>query len=97
MAVRITCDAQPDVQPRGMVLEIRAKEVGIHGMRDVGGDEEGVGVGAGDEGGDALVGEGVDDAFDDCGEEVGAGALAEEGADFFVVEETDDFDLGAAG
>lgn len=41
-------------------------------------------------------GEGFGDSGDGAGEEVAFCALAEEGADFFVVEEADDFeDAGA--
>lgn len=62
-------------------------------MGDVGGYHEAVGEGLGDEVGDWLVGcEGGDGAFDGAGKEVAFGALAEEAADFFVVEATDDFD-----
>ena len=37
-------------------------------------------------------GEGFDDTGDRAGEEVAVGALAEEGADFFIVEQGDDFE-----
>lgn len=71
-----------------MVGEVGGEEVRVDGVDDVGGDEEGVGVGLGEEGGGGFeaVGEGVGDALEDGGEEVTFCALAELGADFFVVE-----------
>ena len=62
-------------------------------MGDIGGDEEAVGVGAGEDIGTGVaVGKGFGNALDGKREEVPVRALAKEGANFFVVEEGDDFD-----
>ena len=69
-------------------------------MYDVGRDEEAIGVGMGDEIGAAACivrgGQAFADAGEGTGEEVATGTLAEERADFFVIEEADDFE-GAGG
>ena len=83
-----------DVEARGVVFEVGVEEVGVDGVDDVAGDEEGVGVGAGEGGLNLGFGKGLDDALHDDGKEVASGALAEERADFFVVEEGDGADLG---
>lgn len=67
-------------------------------MDDVAGDEEGVCVGSAESrAGFAARGEFFGYALHDDGEEIAAGALAEEGADFFVVEQSNQADLGGAG
>lgn len=89
-----------------MVREVGGEEVGVDCVGHVGGDEEGVCVGLGGEVrawacggfggcGGGGGGETLDDALDGGGEEVAAGALAEEGTDFFVVEYPDEFDDAA--
>lgn len=93
MRVGVCGNRRTNVETRGMVLEVGVEEVGVDGVDDIAGDEEGVCVRAGDKGADRLFGEGVDDAFDDGGEEVAAGALAEERTDFFIVEKGDELDL----
>ena len=82
-----------DVEAWGVVFEVGVEEVGVDGVDDVAGDEEGVGVGAGEGGLNLGFGKGLDDALHDDGEEVASGALAEERADFLVIEEGDGADL----
>lgn len=55
-------------------------------MANVGRDEEGVCVSAGDEAADTFVCELVDDALYDSREEITAGTLAEKRADLFIVK-----------
>lgn len=80
-----------------MVLEVRVEEVGVHGVNDVAGDEEGVCV-CSAEGGVrfAVGGEFFSYALHDAGEEVAVGALAEERTYFFVVEDGHHADLRGA-
>lgn len=96
MPVRISLDGNTDVEARGVVLEVGGHVIRVYRVRDVGGNEEAVGVGLGEGVGVVLEGgeggrEAFDDAGDGAGEEVAVGALAQEGADFFVVEEGDNF------
>lgn len=93
MAVRIRRYGGTYVETRGMVLEVSIEEVGIYGVDDIAADKEGVSVGAGYEATDALVGELVYDALNDCGKKVAASALSEERTDFLVIEKSDNFDL----
>lgn len=65
VCVGVGGNGRADVQARGVVLEVGVEEVGVDGVDDVRGDEEGVGVGAAEQGGDGLGGEGVDDAGED--------------------------------
>lgn len=75
-----------------MVFEVGGNVIWVYGVGDVGRDEEAVGVGLGEDVGWGLRcggGEGFGDAGYCAGEKVTVGALPEEGADFFVVEEGD--------
>ena len=66
-------------------------------MNDVTGDEEGVCVGSAEGAACfAVCCEFLGYPFHDAGEEVAVGALAEEGPDFFVIEEGDHADLRGA-
>lgn len=97
----IDAESHTDVEARRVIGQVGLREVGVGGVGDVRGDEEGVGVrlahearaktGATDEG--VLVesvgvgNKSLDSALDGNGEEVTAGTLAEERADLLVVEE----------
>ena len=87
VAVGVGRDDDANVEAWRVVFEVGVEEVGVDGVDDVRGDEEGVGVGLADDAGagDVVVERG-DGALDDRGQEVASGALAEERADFFVVE-----------
>lgn len=90
MPIRIRLYRHPRIQSRGVVLEILAQVIRIDGVAHVRGDEEAVGVSLGERvGAEGGVAEGLADAADGGGEEVAVRALAQEGADFFVVEEGD--------
>lgn len=105
MAVWVCLDGDADVEAGRVGGAVGAEVVWVHGVGDVGGDEEAVGVGLSEEVGAGVGsgaaggrgGEGFEDSRDGAGEEVAAGALAEERADFFVVEEAGDFDDAAGG
>ena len=98
MAIGIRLHSDTSVQARGVVLQIRAQKVRIDGVRDVGADQEAVGVHLRHDicAALAVVGEGFADALESAGKEVAVGALAQQGADLFVVEAADYF-YGAAG
>ena len=97
MAIRVAAHRRSHVEPGHVVFHVDVQEIWVHGVAHVGGNQEGVCVGLIDEvrAGGGL--EGIDDALDDGGEEIAVCALAEERADFFVVEEADEFDDGGAG
>lgn len=67
VGVWVGLDGDADVQTRGMVFEMGVEVVGVHGVADVGGDEETVGVGLRDGVGAGGVGEGLADALDCAG------------------------------
>lgn len=98
MCITIRRDAHAHIQPWHMALEVRVHIIRVDGMGDIRGDHEAVRGGLGEEVGPVGgAGEGFEDAGDGAGEEVAAGALAEEGADFFVVEEGGEGDDAAVG
>jgi len=97
MAIRVAAHRRSHVEPGHVVLHVDIKKVGVHGVAHISRNQEGVCVGLVDEVCARGSLEGVDDALDDGGEEVAVCALAEERADFFVVEEADEFDYGGAG
>ena len=100
MSVRVRLHGYADVETGSVVFEVGGGEVGVEGVGDVGGDKEAARVGAGEEvrlraGGEGA--EGFVDEGDGVGQEVAVRALPEERADFFVVEEADDFEDAAWG
>ena len=95
MSVAVGADGGSDIEARGVVFQVCVEEIGVDGVDDVAGDEEGVGICAAE--GALLAVELLDDALHDAGQEVAACALAEERADFFVVEEGDHADLRGVG
>jgi hypothetical protein len=101
VAVRVGTDGDPDVETRDMFGQIGTEKVGVAGVGDVCGEEERAGIGAAHETrtkGSARRGrESFHSAFDGEGEEVGAGALAEKGADLLVVKEGDELDGAVVG
>jgi hypothetical protein len=94
VSVRVSRYSWADVETWRVVFEVGVEEVGIDGVDDVAADEERVGIGARHNAAGILVGELVYDALDDCGKEVASGSLAEERADFLVVEQSYHLDLG---
>jgi len=88
MRITIRRNTHTHIQPWHMVLEVRVHIVRINGVGDIRGNHKAVRGGLREEVRPVVgAGEGFEDAGDGAGEEVAAGALAEEGADFFVVEE----------
>ena len=97
----INAESHTDVQTRRVTGQVGLGEVGVGGVGDVRGDEEGVGVrlahdtwaktGAADEGvlveGVGVGNESLNGALNGDGEEVTAGTLAEERANLLIVEE----------
>lgn len=92
VAVGIRLNRYTDIQAGSVVLQVRAKIVGVHGVADVGGNHEAVRVGLADNvGAVSRPREAFADALDGAGEKVSASAMAEQRSDFFVVEEAYDF------
>ena len=94
MAVGIGLDGDAGVESGGVVFQVRAQEIGVDGVGDVGGDHEAVGVHLGEAvcTAAAALGKGFADPLKSAGEKVAVGALAEERANFFIVKAADYFD-----
>ena len=93
VSVAIRGHGGADVKAWGVVLEVYVEEVGVYGVNDVAGDEEGVCVCAGDCVFDPGVCEFLHNALNYAGEEVAAGSLSEKGAHFLVVKQSNDANL----
>ncbi|KAI9149375.1 Protein SYG1 [Paramyrothecium foliicola] len=94
VAVAVAADDDADVELGDVALEVVAEEVGVAGVGDVGGEEEGLGVGlANDAGAEGVGVQSLDGALDDGGQEVTPGALAQERANLLVVEESGELDV----
>lgn len=98
VAVGVAADGYADVQLRHVLVQVILQKVGVAGVGNVRGEEERLGVRLAEEPG--PVGgwvEGLDGALNDNGEEVAAGALSKQGADFLIVEERDELDVAVVG
>ena len=93
VSVAIRGDGWTYVKAWGVVLQVYVEEVGVYGVNDVAGDEEGVCVCAGDCVFDPGVCEFLHNALNYAGEEVAAGSLSEKGAHFLVVKQSNDANL----
>lgn len=94
--VRICRDSRSNVQARGVILEVCIEEVGVDGVNDIAGNQEGVCIGARQSALDLGFGELLYDALNNNGKEIATRALAKKRANFLVIEEGDDADLGGA-
>lgn len=93
----VNAEGNADVETWRVLCEVGLGEVGVGGVGDVGGDEERVGKGLTHEawakGSLAISGsEGLDGALDCQREEVATSTLAEQRANFLIVEESDELD-----
>jgi hypothetical protein len=91
VAVRVGGDGDTNIESRSVVLEVDIEEVGVDGVDDVGGDQETVGDGLGEQirAVGVLRSKCFCDALDHTGHVVGAGTLAEERTDFLVIKHAD--------
>jgi hypothetical protein len=94
MPIAVSGDHEAGVEAGGVQGEVGGEEVGVCGVDYVGGEEEGVRVGLGEEVrlGACGRGKGFRNAGNDGGEEIPFCALPKAVADFLVVEEGDEFD-----
>ena len=95
MAIRIGGDGNANVETRRVVFKVYVQEVGVDGMRYVGGEEEGVCVRSRHETWCCRICEGIYNSFNCAREEVSSCSLPKQRPDFFVIEEPDEFDLTA--